>query len=1585
MTLIWDMQSRPGTTTPNAAAQLAASQAFLANRASNANLSAFAAAAALRSHTGSPTPVGQIQTKRMQRRGSITSNGSAPARPGGLQRRDSSGSMTERTFRERSPSRPERPASSHGPYSRYDKDAPPPVPTLPQRYTSPPPLPQISSHRPASVEPPERISSPSPRVQGDRGVSLDRGPGASRKMRVTKQKFSSLDTVGEANQAVNRASINFSRPMSPQNMSPRASPTSGERVLSPPPQFNATTGVHVDDAENITKSLYDTAARPVKKKKKAVNKIPAEDSHLTTSNSGVHQQGAAVSGISHQQPRSDLMTSSRAIVGPKAEGSTALAPPKTRKKKKVLKIMDPQTQEGNEGFGNAYPSDTDSVASDVSSTTDRPRNYNTRAAGILAKQPSVVREDREGEEKAERKPFGSDADSQVSLNGTPSKGTPANTSKIVSNDRQHNRSVSETDAPRTKRPPSLDIPGATRPTSLSSARAAHFLAQPMFETPEGVKHQPPSRSVSPAKSALKNSPSRGHSPVVNRTRALAPSEASDTASAISDDGSNFGKKKKKSVRVSFDEDSVMIGRAASPASTDSPVILSPQSKPKPRSWLDLVRDKRNVPDEPDQDQEDSIIKPTPTLPSFGSVRGRNDTLGSRKAEEVAVDGIGADKVLLSSIGSSSDQAVGQIIRQDAASKGGEVSLPQAQRPPEDPLPTEITFVESSSYHPDQGDVAKRMKPSSAPVPPEDARMPPAESAATDADILEEAKASQPQTVNPTGSVPSIAVMPATPGAEESLAARDEWLEMPGGFPGTAEEPRSQEHVSATSDSDSESSNPQTAAAEYSPRAQSPSIPPSPIITPATVGIAEPEPEAVAAQHDANSPHVGEVADTLRTQIEFQNGEESEDHNSIYSDAAEDQNDVEGDGFGSINAIVESPVTPNFGAAGKSPPASPALEATEVVSRRQKPERKLSDISEPASDEGWDRAQAYWSGLSQTQRQQLEQAALPGALDEPIPSDRTIKGEDSVGKKKKKAKNKSPLAGQTDAPLPPWPDQQYRNGVARSPPPQVRSSAPALQSPQQSATLEPHLRISMRGGKPLKPTLESTAQRRSVQTPPPDRKGTLQKKTRQVSAAPMVDYNKSQAAPEPNGARPVSAKVPAAHLKPTRSPAKKPINTKKPKLDSIKSNGSDSDSSFKRMRSSTVDAGRYHMKRTMRGGSGGGDTGSSVPATSANSTSAQRTSAVDPPARRSFSSIGPGGGGMRTTMRDSRDTSRPARMSLRNSMDPSKVGRTKSPSHFGFSLGSKAKPIESKPVSKPVSGYGSRFGDSSDDGDVLPTMSSSRFVDSSDDDEPALAPVRGIPRRTEEGDSTDLDDSSAENVQGPTSGKSNGTIPPSTGAPSTKPEGFALASGSQHATSGESAPAGGMGATIQAKKAAEKEKKKRYFFGALGSRRKDDLSRAPKHEIESPAHHDTPVEQNNAEPTLGGSYLKSDEHIVGPRSTPDPASPTGVVVSQASTAPSTPKSPKLQRRNTPKQFRTANGTSWPLPQSPGGSTISTSNGRPRTSDGTGANSSGARPDIGSRRVTAQSAVLPNSTTSQATGGNGKKKRFPMLRKALGFHN
>ncbi|MCJ1416491.1 hypothetical protein MMC32_002829 [Xylographa parallela] len=1454
----------PQKSIPTAAAATAAAQAFLANRASNANLSSAAAAAALRTHARTPTPVSEVQTKRMlQRQSSVSSNGTAPgiaSRPGGLLRRSSSGSMTERTFREPSPAR--------RPQSRALEDVPPPMPPVPARlkgHISPPPLPAKSARRPASVEPPERMNSPPPKLPGGRGVSLDRGPGVipGRLKKTTGQRHSSLINMPEVQRPSSRNSVNFSRPMSPQSTPPTSplgaslSSIPAGTVASTQKKSGLNSVLTEAEVENIQHLLRDTAGSPVSKKKKNIVPATIEGSHLSNGTSGVKPTGTAL----QSNPQRQTMTSSSTPLPISTSLTNQLdhASALTTKKKKKPGIT---PNRGLQGYG----SDSD-TASEQSYTSDRPRSFNPRAAGLLMKQPSIVREDREAEEHEERvsSPF-----REVS---SPPKSAKAITAK--SNEYPTSRSLATSEptpvvstAPSTLSPENTGRAesGTTKRSSLSPARAAHFSTQPVVEPPEGLKHQPSGRSVSPAKSALKHSPSsRGPSPagVVpggwNRS-GQAPSEASDTTSVVSDDGYRSMPKKKKNVRVSFDDDPTVVGRSATPPSSlESPIIFSPQSKDNAkRGWFGTGRDRKR--EQPAGGSEtDDVMKPIPTLPSFGSVRPRKETEAGLATEEPRSTspskGAGQHPQTLDNTGTSSDAAVGEILARVFGQKSnGTILTPSTN----DPIPPEVTSVEGTGYNSDtDGSTYSNHNTTQGPT-----------QSSTIGNVVTEPK----EIDHPDDSIPHISVQPATPGIEEASQPKKEYLGMPGGFPGANE--NFGKEVPNTEQEDS----------KYIDQ------------TPASMGIAEPEPEAVAAYHDPASPIMGEISHSLRQQTELHADDASDDTGgSIYSDAPEDMSDLDGDGFGSINAIVESPTVSTF--------QNSAQQSPMVSNGKGQPRNMESELAEPKSEEGWDKAQAYWSGLSQSRKSQIEDAASSPIVP-PVAAEKAPKPT--------KVKNVTSKAASTPSQpqLPPIRTSNLQQEPHHSGS-RIRKS---LRDRPTSTTEAPHLRSSMRDVGPKKSSLKPNGvQTGTTSTGTPEPKGTLQKKLRPVSAVAMVDYNKA-----PSGTLHTRSTSDGAPLKPLTPVKAQPAVKSAAIMPSSRrrmSNGSDSSSSFKKSRPAVSDSGRYTMKRSMR----------------ASSVDERSGAAGNRSSRFSVRSASPTGSTVRAPFSS-------AGMSMRSSMrgptEPAKPRDSKSPSRsFGFGKSSKSKPSTVKSGSR----FSSRFGDSSDEEDG-PTSYRSRFVDSSEEDEPAklpsgMAPVRGIPKRIDEGDSTDLEDSADERI--PQGGNRV------TSSPSMKTlEGAALASGSlrPNGAGRDLSKSAAMGTGFQATKGTEKDKKKRSFFGSLG-RRKDD-SKVVKADVESAARRDTPLERSKAERMLA------------------PEVPV-----------QSPKSPKLQRRNTPKRYAS---DSWPLSESPVTPAL---NNRPQTSDGF------ARPNLGTRQSTAQSTA----TNGVVLGKNGKKKRFPMLRKAFGLHD
>ena len=1442
--------------------------------------------------------------------------------------------MTERTFRDPSPSR------NNVANLYMDYDDPPPMPAFPKGYGSPPPVPAKSLRRPASVEPPERVISPVPRV-GGRGVSLDRGPGVVHGKQTKKKQATNLGAVEEAERAQNRESINFSRPMSPQN-SPPTSPL--KELKAKPANIQAQTqapkanmaALRDGEADNIQYAVRDTATRPVKKKKKAVAKDFVEGSHFA-GGGGARPTGTAVQTPS-KAPNSVSSTPSPADT--KGIATNAADPPQlVPKKKKKKRVVSSDSSQGS------YTSDSDSAMSDRSTSADRPRTFNTRAAGFLTKQPSIVREDREAEEQEEE---GSSIKQPTLQNGTVTKAPVLPIPETSVTAKQHKKSASQPPMLSTSIDNSpLDIPGTTtnttnnaenltahqpRPQSLSPGRAAHFLSQPMYETPDGFKHQPPARSVSPAKSALKHSPSsRGASPVgfasvgPSRLSGVAGSEASYDESVLSDDSGKLLPTKKKGARVSFDEDSVILGRASTPPVTESPTLLSPQHKESAsKGFLGFGRRKKDEvsPNELDQSQDD-VIKPTPSLPSFGSIRDKK-----RGESDFVPQGIDPKNVVqgpLPGTHTSSDRNVGYVLSQDFSSRP-DTSNEYAvnQQVPSDPLPPEVTTVEGTGYHSEDEESihgnTERVKmpetsvdllPVSEDTEPRDATTAPQPRTSEYTTQAEEKSA-----MMQNGTVPAISILPATPGIGGTEDEQDDWFKMPGGFVAATDDHEVPTEPAAVDDAAVISSAPAGHNATD--------------LTPANLGIAEPEPESTALS-PTGSPIIGHVAESLHQQTEAGNADESDDTgNSIYSDAAEDMSDIEGDGFGSINAIMESPVLSKSPTATNLVPEVPGLKTSNsdrVTVRPSTVTRSESEMSEPQSEEGWDQAQAYWSGLSQSRKEQLERAAMPDVAEETQTKATAASAPEEKPKGKRMSK-KAPTPN--DPPLPPWPDKEFRREVVRPASPTTGGMKHSMR-PQQPSTSQPQMRASMRDNVPPKSAL-----RNSVQNPEnkPSAQGPLKKKKdRPVSAIDAGDYSKPNGKPPPSHGRAASLGIAPKTAVASAPPSKK---QGKPVLRRAFSNGSDSSSSFKKTKPSTTDSGKYTMKRTMRSGT----TDSRPQSAYADKQASLSGRTTSPPARRPFSTVGPGG--MRTSMRDS--------------IDSGLGSRTKSPSRgFGFGRNAKAKQSGAE---KTGSRFSSRFGDSSDEDEIGPKRGS-RFKDSSDEEEDnaGLTPVRGIPRRIDEGDSTDLEDSSAS---------------PSPAIRADEKPPIAVTSTTHNPSKGSALATGSLRSGVAQQETgtnAETEKKKRSFFG---SRRKPKPQSSLN--ISPPMPNPTsgtphPLEANHATPIETPSSPKS----------PNVAKLTGNPITATSPkSQASPKPPKLQRRHTPKRFAS---DSWPLPEMPA---AAAEKARPSTSDGAGGKPLALgtmRPQSGQRRVTAEREPI-NGTVG---GGKdaGKKKRFPMLRKALGL--
>ncbi|KAG0650112.1 hypothetical protein D0Z07_2904 [Hyphodiscus hymeniophilus] len=1475
---------------PNAAT--AAAQAFLKNQASNASLSSAAAAAALRSRPTTPTSVADVQTKRTIRRtGSTSSMGSSVAgsvsgsRPtSALQRKGSTGSMTERTFRDQSPS-PAVPSAL---------DAPP-VPAIPKNIPSIPPK---SHRRAASLESPQmRVASPPPNQATGRGSSL--GPrSTAQPPRKAGQRITSLSSVQEltgVDRPDSRGSVNFSYP---RGCSRPTSPVAQRWLTSPSTSRENPSRFNSPDSQNLIydansrrfvpaqqfyameyaadQRIQNAANKPVKKK----NKVAPQQytgTHLVDGTIGGRPRGTALDAMGAAATKPPKPAEQALLPAPAPVPAAPVEPIPTTPKKKKKKVVVASDSESDQGPFVPYSSADES---DIQSN-----GFNTRAGALLAKKPSIVHEDREREEEEEAISTVKPGLTKLDTGARPISPAPhspsaagrghgrgqATASAAFAQERQQTRSASQP-APYSPTTPAQagGLTSSVRVQSVSPARTAHFAP-----TPDSllVKHQPPARSISPRKSAMKrsNSPRGPPSPAddVSSDAGLGvdSSEVSNGSALHPDE---LALPRKKAVRVSFDESNVEVGQAAAPVVTDSPVVQSPQTK---KSWFSSIG--RSKKKDGSVDDDDEIMKPRPALPSFGSVRARKDNREQveeralvKPAEPVETTQSLSSPALFTSstgeiretpLGQSNDYLVGAVISQDASSKNA-ANISKSR----EPLPPQVLSVEGSGYSSDTDSsvsgrtspvgVAHDMKMGAEDQPTELETDPPT--------INDESRTPTPTEFGSHIDVPQIAVVQATPVLEHTeMGAWPDVVRMPGGWNG-----------SSASDSGSVNNEP-SAVVEHAFTDPT---------TPATVGIAEPTPSEV----QPGAAVLGDIAAENTNAISAIMEEAEESDASVYSDAAEDLSDGDGDGFQSLNAVVESPIVPTAvpGFAIYTPPESPTVRTAKEKAYRSQLSKKSS---EPDLDEGWEKAQEYWKGLTVEKKRQLEQEARDEAeaVDD---SDSTIEAK--------------------PAPKPAPKPKTKRKVAAKRPPaeaPIILQSNPTERTymiqPGSKAGVDGHTPV-MRGSMRPEPqnTIDDTHIRKSMRGPGAMR-GSLRnedgqgKKNRPVS----LPAPKAQQAPGKTHVRNLSAaSAAAASNAARRDVAPKPAPALRRK------GSADSDSSFKRARKSNEGSS---MRRSMRG---------SVD---------ERQQPPLQSSRFSIRSLSPAGSTRRPFSAGGAPTSSQTHMrnSLRSAAGPAPSMRAPKPEKSGlfqgFSLSS-----STKPSPKPARPSSSRFADSSDEEDARPAFRS-RFDDSDDSDNGMPAPrtggfgagtmranaaVRGIPKRggVQDGDSSDLADSDDEKKFPPglkiSKNNQNGS------APITGAQGTTLASGSLRRSG-----SGGKRLVVQ--------RLRQCFMSILRRKKPDPTTKVRKSDAESAARRDTPLERSRSDL----AFIKRQE-------------------SYTSATAFGPSSPKLQKK--PPSWPLVGDTA---PQINGGDdarpfTADGSNGANGTTNG-----DTARPGLGTRRFTA----------------------------------
>ncbi|KAF2085356.1 hypothetical protein K490DRAFT_58753 [Saccharata proteae CBS 121410] len=1185
----------PNNTNVNAAAAVAASQAFLRDRASNASLSSAAAAAALRSHTSSPVPPSSIQTKRMQRKGSNASNASSAIATPTMRRQGSSGSMSQRSFRSPSPGR-------SGNMSPLPANAPP-VPAIPQN------LPTPTKHkRSASVDPqPTRVSSPPPRKQGGRGVSVDRGGNA---LVDRYPRIPPLQNVPEIERGDSQRSINFSRPMSPALRS--ASPTShtshsgwfttpitsdqSPRPDSRPAPKSTSATLPASEASGIEQSIHDAANKPVAKKKKKV--APGvEGSHLAGGSMNVKPSGTAING--------------------------GVSSPARAKSPSPI---------------NTNVSTTNSRSPSESPVTGRSSDELETRPVRVSKKPSTVLESPEAEEQEERVAAANTGKKiNATSNGSAGATRPVSLAIPVgfqsASNQEQTRSVSQ--------PMQASARTHERHQSLSPTRSAHFAAV-AIDFQNGFKHQPPPRSVSPAKSALKHSPSssvRGNSPSGLQAASLNKGGVSDGSDAGSIDGFTPTKKKKKSVRVSFDESPSIAGEDASPVSSTPAKTGLESSRRKAKSAQD------------EDDDLEEIMKPRPALPLFGSIRRerRKDDNDAEKVTETVPSLSNSVSTVQDPMEASSDHNVGGIFAKDLNTRSSteRAKNMQADAPAVAAMGTSgydsdsESDLEDSEIRESVNNFIKRdtKHESANDGDAKTQEFPVATGGSSSKEAADKLRNRE------TNDVPKISFQPPTPGIE------DEKNELSFEMPGSWSEQEDDEILQSSPESTRDVSK----AADAADVAQEPHETPVPSIEADT-------------DHDANPTPI-HPQQTLDMFLESVEEEPSDgDNDSIYSDAAEDLSEMEG-GFASLDAIVESPaVSPRSPLRGSvSPPDSP------LASRPN------------AGNEDWGQTKAYWSSLSDQRKKQIEQEAITNSptserfLDPPAP---ILK----APKKKKKAvvttETQPDVRPKATAPAmsqpPAQPAVPKKSAMRKS----MREERPQT-PPQDGTRMRTSMRTSMRGGTGLDASRYSDANMENREP-----KGALQKKNIPLAAAPKA---------------PAAIKAPAKRLPAQVVPPQPQRQSAAPALTRTSSNDSDnSDSSFRRHRrrasSSAASDGRYSMKRSMRNASP--PRGPARPSSPQGPPRSSRLSirSLSPNGslfgRRKpmFNDQGSTGGFSKSTMRDNKPPVSHARFSGMSKPAKAKPVKSASTPLFKSRFNDSSDEEDSRPT------YRSRFADSDDEDD-----------------------------------------------------------------------------------------------------------------------------------------------------------------------------------------------------------------------------------------------------------------------------------------------
>ncbi|KAI8966404.1 hypothetical protein F5Y11DRAFT_154928 [Daldinia sp. FL1419] len=996
------------TADPHATSAAASAFMSASNHKPSRSLSSAAAAAALRARPHTPTNVGEVQTKRTIRRSaSVSSAGSAAAaaagsRPAELKRTNSSSSMAERTFRTPSP---------HRAGSIHATDDHPPVPQIPADHKKVPRQAStgvgMQNFKTASQKLKPGHSSWHTEPSGDpSNVRTSDLPMKTRKPQPIKPQSTATTSQRPDSRS---SSVNFSYPTVFRAQSPPASPTyaqapqfSGPQPRRPasPPRSNRASISSVTSGKSDLPMVYDPNSRRMVPK-------PTVDGDTFSKETAEKQPKRKKYGGPHREviylektagPRTgetviDADTSERDThkqevpiveTPPKVESLT-LGEPTTN-----IVAMVPgqlgQNQEGLDGdnqlsqFRSTHVSRIDSPS--LRSISD----YSNRSSPVLETKPDTVTDEPEDISGQEDEIIQPSRKVLEALDAVPTRqsifGQPKDLSSkdesrhAVVKQSRVNATMEKANSPTegAKNKPVMELSKkesyARRSTSNSPARQAHFSTTPSDSL--AVRHTPLPRSASPIKSALKRTSST--------SREVSPSEkGSDVLRSrdVSPPREETATPRKKSVRVSFDDRTMATVVGESAGDTDELGPPSPQQNKRP--WYSNIgRSKRR---EITLD-DDEIMKPRPALPSFGSIRERkprepeerplirphelthspdlNPSAPNPSSNSKAPEG--------PSLGQSSDQAIDSIFTREQTPR----NAPNISRFRE-PLPPVVTSVEGSGYISDSirssdsdDDLLNSVGGASdmEDFPNTQTTQPDIQdNSQNNSTILEKrlanSEASVPDVIRlPPHDIPKIAVIQPSPKVLEqdtptASILEEPFFDVPGGFPDDGSE-KSRDFQSALQNTDS--------------KANGSTSPSAPIFEPkATVHPVQPEvlPQTTLA---TTAP------------LDAAHNESTDDSASIYSDAYEDPWNAEGDGFLSLDAVVEKPMDKTAPSQISELPGDAPQESHEKHQPQANGQAGTTfNTLEPVRDQdNWEQAKAFWRSLTAEKRLQLEREAMEEA-------------------------------------------------------------------------------------------------------------------------------------------------------------------------------------------------------------------------------------------------------------------------------------------------------------------------------------------------------------------------------------------------------------------------------------------------------------------------------------------------------------------------------------------------------------------------------------------------------------------------------